>query len=116
MRNIKIGVSKPKGFFGYFKNPEFFIEVPVDRNICVSSYLINVTWERTIFRLADRFYDDNRIVSLRKHAVSLETERALIDWGKTNSEMHNLQNFKKELLDDILKLTGKRRRFYEKIF
>lgn len=103
MNRITIGLSKPNKLSSLFKNPDVFIEVPVARNVCISFYLIHITEDGTIIRLANRFYKDNKILFSKCLAISQDKERALIDWGKSQGSERTTQTLGKEIFENILR-------------
>jgi hypothetical protein len=104
MNRITVGLSKPKHWFSLFKKPDIFIEVPVARNVCISYYLLQVTSEGTSIRLANRFYNENKIIFSKALAISHKKEMALVDWGKTQGEKHTIKTLGSEVFGKIIGL------------
>lgn len=102
MNKITIGLSKPRSWVYATTEPEIFIEVPIDRKICVSHYLLHVTWLGTTIRLADKFYKENRVIFSKALAISHQKEIELIDWGKTKTTQHTIGTVGRAVFDRIL--------------
>jgi hypothetical protein len=112
MSNLRIGISKENGFWGYFKPRSFYIAVPVDRHICVSWYLIQFTEDSIEFRREDKFFEDNRSTECFLFAISEKVEKDLVCWAKGNHEDAGLHTMGDVVLREILGIPANSENLY----
>lgn len=85
-----------------YRKKILFIEVPVARNICVSSYVVVLIDGKLIFRLANKFYETitpERVFTL---STTGSQDKEIIRWAMAHKEEQTSLEVIKKVIHGIL--------------
>lgn len=105
MNCVRIGFYKEKitSFKSIFKSRiTAFIEVPVARNICVSSYILVFKDQTITFRLANKFYKEVKVKNLYEVPSNIAQEKEIIRWARDSRNYHGPKNIMHTVVKQIL--------------